>query len=320
MKKLFLSILIATGLVAAVWVGAASGGTTGTVCATLGKSEFCGGGTFKPDKLPKKTRVPISLKTWGSVVNDDGSVPPIVDVVKVDFDDDGDVSTKGLAKCDMKKVASATPAEATRVCGKALVGKGQVEATIVFTDPDTGEQIQDPIAAFGPLAIFNGKPKGGNPTVVLHTLLDEPLPVTYVTQAVISDSKKKGYGKQVRVNVPPIVNGQGTFVGFTANVKKKVRGKNYLMSRCSTGTLIADSEITLRGESSPINLGLATKCKQGKEPRGGKGGKKCKKKAIKKIAKKRGKPAARRAAKKCSKNKRGKVQNRKGKGGKNKRR
>lgn len=275
MKKLFLSILVVAGLGVAVWAGIASGAWTKPVsaCATLGKSEFCGGGAFNPAKLPKKTRVPIALKTNGSVKNDDGTVPPVVDIIQVDFDDDGTVSTKGIPQCDIKNIRLDSPKLARKKCSKALVGTGTVEAVVEFKDDETGEPIDDPIAAFGPLSIFNGKPRGGKPTVIFHTLLEEPLPLTYVTDAVIENSKKKGYGKRIHVKVPPIVNGQGTFVGFKANVKKKVSKKKYLLLRCSSKSLKVEAEIKLKTESKPIKIGLVSKCQQAKEPKKKKKGK-----------------------------------------------
>lgn len=283
MKKLFLSILIATGFGAAVWAGVAVGGTA-EGCAVVGKSTFCGSGTFKPDKLPKRKMAPISLQTDGSVVTDDGSIPPIVRTVQVDFDDDGDVTTKGIPTCEFKQLINQSTEQAKRKCGDAIVGTGTVDAIIKLED-------QDAIPASGPLLIMNGEPKGRGknkkPTVLFHTLIDYPLPTAYVTEAVIEKSKKgKDYGKRVFIDVPPIAGGQGTLVAFNAKIKKRIkvkskskkkgkRGKRsrrrskverrkYLLARCADKRLIADAELTLEN-GDKLGIGFVAPCKQKKE-------------------------------------------------------
>lgn len=307
MKKLFLSILVATGLGAAIWAGVAVGGTaTGEI--KIGNATFGGGGTFKPDALPKKTMVPVSLKTWGDITTDDGSVPPVVDVIQIDFDRDGDIRTKGIPTCDEGQLRNLSVKDAAKVCGDALVGQGRAEALVKLED-------QAPIEAGGKLQIFNGKPQGKKPTIVFHTFLDYPVPSAYVAKAVVEKSKMgKEYGKRVIVRPPSIASGQGTFTGFTANIPKKIkvpatkraknkRAKNrraktnssrtsllkkkkkgkgkkktkkvpYLIGRCSDRSLIATAQLTLR-DGRELRIDFNATCKQKKEPKKKKkGGKK----------------------------------------------
>ncbi len=270
MKKLFLSILVATGIGAAIWAGVAVGGTaTGSV--HIGNATFSGGGTFKPDALPKKTMAPISLKTWGNVVTDDGSIPPVVDVIQVDFDKDGNVLTKGIPTCDETDLRNKDPKQAKQICGKALVGKGKAEALVKLED-------QALIEAYGPLQIFNGEPQGKKPTVVFHTFLDYPVPSAYVAKAVVEKSKLgKDYGKRVIVRPPSIAGGQGTFTGFEASIPKKVaKGKKYLVGRCSDRSLIASAQLTLRS-GEKLKIDFTASCKQKKEKKKKKGKAKTKK-------------------------------------------
>jgi hypothetical protein len=249
MKKLVVGLLAVAAMSASVWAGLALAESV-----VIGNATFTADGSFSPKKLPKKEWAPIELKTSGSVTTDDGSTPPVADVVTVDFDKNGTLTTKGIKTCDPKKLQNTTTAQAKRKCKKALVGQGTTKAIVDFED-------QDPFDAIGPLLVFNGKPKGGKPTIIFHVLANVPLPTTFVVQSVVVPSPKKGFGKRIVVKVPPIAGGNGTLVSFNATINKKpATGKKYLLARCANGRFVADAHVELR-DGRNFDISLVRPCK-----------------------------------------------------------
>lgn len=197
-------------------------------------------GVVSPTKLPRKTPAPITLTVSGAVKTTDGSHPPALKTIALEFDKAGQIYTKGLPTCDPAKLTSTLTAQAKKVCGPALVGTGKVSAQILFPE-------QAPFEASGPLLIFNGKPKGGKPVLVFQVHADVPAPTTFVTEGVISRASGK-YGTSTEIRVPTIVGGQGSLTSFKATLHKtwtyKGQKKSLLVASCPTGSLFAHGEFT----------------------------------------------------------------------------
>jgi len=192
-------------------------------------------GGVSPKKLPKKEPAPISLKLDGTIASADGSHPPALKTVQVEFDKHGEIDTRGLPTCSVAKLQSTLTAQAKRACGSSLVGTGTVSAEIAFPD-------QAPFSASGPLLIFNGAPKGGKKVLIFHVHANVPAPTTFVTTAVISKTSGK-YGNSALVQIPTITGGQGSLTGFNLSIHKtwtyKGKKKSLLLASCPTGTLYA---------------------------------------------------------------------------------
>jgi hypothetical protein len=197
-------------------------------------------GGVTPQKLPKKTPAPITLTVSGSVKTVDGSHPPALKTIALEFDKNGGIETKGLPTCDPSKLTATLTAQAKKVCGPALVGTGTVSADILFPE-------QAPFKASGPLLIFNGKPKGGRPVLIFHVHANVPAPTTFVTEGVISKASGK-FGTSTEIAIPTIVSGQGSLTSFKATLHKtwtyKGQKKSLLFASCPTGALYAHGEFT----------------------------------------------------------------------------
>jgi hypothetical protein len=195
-------------------------------------------GSVSPTKLPRKTPAPITLKVSGSIATADGTHVPALKTLALQFDRHGQINTKGLATCSPQKLQSTLTAQAKAACGPALVGTGRVSAEIAFPE-------QAPFNASGPLLIFNGAPKGGNPVLIFHVHANVPAPTTFVTSGVISKSAGK-YGTQTLIAIPTIVGGQGSLTSFSATVGKtwsyKGQRQSLLLASCPTGSLFAHGE------------------------------------------------------------------------------
>jgi hypothetical protein len=197
-------------------------------------------GEVSPQKLSKTTPTPITLTVSGSVKTNDGSHPPALKTVALEFDKNGGIYTKGLPTCDPAKLTSTLTAQAKQICGPALVGTGTVSAQILFPE-------QAPFNASGPLLIFNGKPKGGRPVLVFHVHANVPAPTTFVTTGVISKASGK-YGTSTEIAIPTIVSGQGSLTSFKATLHKtwtyKGEKKSLLFAKCPSGQLFAHGDFT----------------------------------------------------------------------------
>jgi hypothetical protein len=224
----------------------------------LGNLEISIEGQISPTKLPKKVPAPITLEVSGSVKTADGSHPPALKTLALQFDKHGHIDTKGLPTCTTGKLQSTLTAQAKRACGPALIGTGRAQAEIAFPE-------QAPFSAQGPLLIFNGKPKGGNPVLIFHVHASVPAPTTFVTSGVISPDHGK-YGTQTLIAIPTITGGQGSLTSFSATIHKTWTYRGHKMSlltaTCPGGSLFAHGEFTF-ADGTVIAGNVAKSCRPG---------------------------------------------------------
>ncbi len=212
-------------------------------------------GAITPKKLPKKTPAPITLSVNGSLRTADGTHPPALETLHLEFDKHGQLNTKGLATCRAGQLQSTLTSTAERVCKDALVGTGRAEAEIAFPE-------QPPFSASGKLLIFNGAPKGGKQILILHVYAFVPAPTTFVTTAVIAKQGGK-YGTTAEVAIPTIVAGQGSLIAFNATLKKtwtyKGKKQSLLLATCPTGHLYAHGDFAF-ADGTTLSGNVARSC------------------------------------------------------------
>jgi hypothetical protein len=235
-KRALLTALALVALAAALWAQGALG--KGEV-VRLGNLEISIEGGITPTKLPRAKPAPISLALSGSVATADGTRPPALKTLALQFDRHGHIYTKGLPTCTTGKLQSTLTAQARKVCGKALIGTGRAEAEIQFPE-------QAPFNASGPLLIFNGKPKGAKPVLIFHVHANVPAPTTFVTSGTISPAHGK-YGTSTLIAIPTIVGGDGSLTSFKAKIPKRTwtyKGHkvSLLTASCPSGVLFAHGE------------------------------------------------------------------------------
>jgi hypothetical protein len=205
----------------------------------LGNLEIEIEGSISPSALPKTKPAPIKLELEGKLNTVDGTHPPAVKEIFLEFDRNGHLNTKGLASCTVGKLQSTLTAQAKAKCGKALIGTGRATAEVQFPE-------QAPFSAGGPLLIFNGS-HGHKQLLILHVYAKVPAPTTFVTTAVIGKGKGP-YGISAKIRVPSITSGQGSVTSFKASIKKtfksKGRKQSVLTATCKTGTLRARGDFT----------------------------------------------------------------------------
>jgi hypothetical protein len=208
-------------------------GSAGAATVRVGTLVLHADGGFKPQLLPKRTYAPIHFHGHGDIETTDGSVPPALEHVKVEFDHDGRITTTGLSVCQPASIEGATPKQARQRCRDAIVGTGHIEAAAPL--PLLGR-----ITLSSPLTMFNGPRRDGNPTVVGHAQAPFPVSETYVVTVPI-ERRRGTYGYRVSFDVPPIAGGLGSLTHADAKIGREYRAGNversYVSARCSDSIL-----------------------------------------------------------------------------------
>ena len=205
----------------------------------FGGLELRADGDFRPHELPRKHPAPIEFEGRASVRSADGSPPPRLERVVLDFDKDGRLSTKGLATCDPASIEALGVSAARKQCEKAIVGKGKVGALVLVE----GRWLR----VTGALTLFNGPAAGGLATVVAHaqpvSLPDEIYVVTIPIERIKGD-----YRYRATVEVPEIFNGTGVLTSVEGEIGRRYRSggreRSYVSARCSDGSLAVHGILT----------------------------------------------------------------------------
>jgi len=200
-------------------------------------------GGFTPTTLPKEKVAPIKLHGFGKIGTKDGSPPPILETVTIWFDKHGKVETRGLPTCTKGKLAATTVPQARKLCPGAIVGKGLGKAVVIFPE-------QPPIPASSALTLFNAKPKGRNPVVLVHAHLTVPAPTTFVVPIEIQKVNKGRYGFKTVGKIPRIAGGSGIplYARLKIGREWKYKGKtlSFANASCPDGRLQAKGEFAFK--------------------------------------------------------------------------
>jgi hypothetical protein len=202
-------------------------------------------GGFTPRVLPRQTFAPIDFTGHADLKSADGSVPPALQQVVLDFDRDGRLSTGGLPACQPSLLEEATPAEARSRCPNAIVGTGHVSALITREEGA-------PIPASSLVTLFNGPRQEGHPTVIFHARTTVPATQTFVITIPI---EKRGglYRYRATVDLPPIAAGLGSLVHVDVKIGKRYRyrgsERSYTAARCGDGIFRTRGRFTFAGDT-----------------------------------------------------------------------
>lgn len=220
--------LLAIGVLLAVGAVLLSG-SAGAATVRVGTLVLHADAGFEPQVLPQRAYAPIHFQGFGEIKTTDGSMPPALEHIKLEFDHDGHLTTAGLAVCRPSQLEGASTQEARNRCGGAIVGTGRIGAAV-----DVAGIARLELRA--PLTIFNGPIRDGDPTAILHAQAPFPVSETYVI--VIPIERHQGpYGYRVSFDIPPIAGGFGSLTYISAKIGRfyKVHGvqRSYISARCS---------------------------------------------------------------------------------------
>ncbi len=187
-------------------------------------------GDFAPKKLPKNKLAPVKLDVSGNLKTADGTHPPALREVIVDFDKNSAVDVSGLPVCTSGKLIATDTKTAKKSCSGSIVGEGSTKVAVEFPE-------QAKFFAKGPLVFFNGGKKGGKITLFIHAYVAVPAPTALITTVTISKQRSGRYGIHTVSKVPVIAGGSGSVIDFSFTINKKLG--NYSMAKCPDGHLNA---------------------------------------------------------------------------------
>lgn len=220
--------LLAMGVLLAVGV-ALLVGSAGAATVRVGTLVLHADGGFEPQVLPKRAYAPIHFQGFGEIKTTNGSMPPALQHIRLDFDHDGHLTTAGLAVCRPSQLEGATTQQARHRCGAAIVGTGKLGAEVSLAGIARLELRV-------PLTVFNGPRRGGDPTAIIHAQAPFPVSETYVI--VIPIERRQGlYGYRASFDIPPIAGGFGSLTYISAKIGRLYQfhgtQRSYISARCS---------------------------------------------------------------------------------------
>ncbi len=197
------------------------------------------GGIF-PSKLPRHSQMPISARIDAEIGTTDGTHPPAVKTLNIDFDKSIQVNARGLPVCKGSQLTARSTAAAKKACPDAIVGSGEGEVEVAFPE-------QKPFAAAGPIVLFNGGVHGSTTLLFVHAYVDVPAPTAVIATVKIARIHRGHYGIHTVAQVPAIAGGAGSVISFKLTIGRKFtykgRKESYLTASCPTGLYYTEGNI-----------------------------------------------------------------------------
>lgn len=199
-------------------------------------------GGFQPRHLPRHRFAPIGFHGYVDLAAKGGGPPPSLRRAVIDFDRDGRLTVGGLPICRPSRVEAASTADARRICRRAIVGRGRLEALVSLPS--------GPVRIASALTILNGPRQHGRPTALVHARTTVPLTLTYAI--VVPIRKRRGeFRYRAVLNVPPIAAGLGTITRVEVRIGRRYRARgvrrSYVSARCSDGILRTHGRFEFEG-------------------------------------------------------------------------
>jgi hypothetical protein len=147
------------------------------------------GGSFFPKSVPRHRLAPISLTLEGGAHGERGAPPPRLRQIEIAFGGRGGLDTAGLPACARSQLRYATQRQALSRCGNAVVGRGEIDAEVPFSQGT-------PFKTHAGVVIFNGR-SHGRPAAWIHAYSSKP-PVSFVLPFYFRQPKGGTYGVAMR--------------------------------------------------------------------------------------------------------------------------
>jgi hypothetical protein len=205
----------------------------------IGNLFLADNGGISPSKLPRHRQAPISAHIHGEIGTTDGSHPPAVRTISVDFDKTIQVNAEGLPVCREGRLEATPTVVAKQTCRDSIVGSGAGEVEVAFPE-------QKPLTAKGPIVVFNGGVHGGTTTLYIHTYVAIPAPTAVVVVVKISRIHRGHFGLRADAEIPSIAGGAGSATDFELTIGRKFtyKGrKSFLTASCPTGSYYTEGEV-----------------------------------------------------------------------------
>jgi hypothetical protein len=204
---------------------------------------------MRPRHLPATARAPVALELSASISETDGSQPPRLRAVAMEFDKGAEIDVNGLPTCGRRTLETNGIAMARRLCRAAIVGTGVAHVTV-------GSGARLPLS----LTLFNAGAHRGTITTLLQATGHRSTPlVAAVATRKVHDGR---YGLESALEIPPL-GGDASVVDFRLTIRRSfVRGdsrRSYVSARCRDGRIQAHASFQFV-DGSLLNGGLVQPC------------------------------------------------------------
>ena len=238
-------------LIACVGLLALSVGGANAALIKVGNLVLKADGGFVPTALPRDRYEPIDFHGHANLINTEGGAPTALEEMRLDFDRDGMLETRGLPVCPVGRIAHATVGEARR----------QVRRRDHRHRPRRRD--------LRPLRRARSRPgsrrpsstarrKGGNPTVVGHTYTTLPTTRTYTVVIPIKPLKHGPYSYRATFDVPKLA-ADGVLTHIDGRIGRRYQFKG-------TRTQLRQRPLHDRGDPHPRPLPLRRRHDHGRHP------------------------------------------------------
>ena len=219
-------------------------------------------GEIFPSRLPRTSRAPIQVLMEAGITTVHKTAPSELKEILLDINRHGVLQTKGLPTCSLSELEAVSRETALNVCGRALIGHGNVSTHIKLPS-------QEPFASNGLLEAFNAR-LGGHQAILAQVTSEAPLPLTFVIRFEV----KKGHGEfgtDLDGTVPAIASGYGEITGIDLSLQRNYTLHGHRMSvlsaNCpapkgftSLGFAFAKTSFLFAGNPKPASITLERRC------------------------------------------------------------
>lgn len=170
-------------------------------------------GSIKPGVLPAKGREPATLHMGTGVRNYEGSRPPAIWRLRLEWDRSADLDPSEVPACRARGIPNSPPLWPR--CRNAVVG--HASALVTFAYPE-----QTPIDELIAFVIYKGGVRNGVTKLWLHGHIDVAGLGSIVMPAKVKRIDAGGYGWRADIIIPSLGEGNGSLISFNFTIRKRV--------------------------------------------------------------------------------------------------
>jgi hypothetical protein len=185
--------------------------------------------SIAPRSLPRERPAPITVRLSGMIGTADGSSPPALRELSIDFNRAGRLSLEGLPTCTANRLQQTTTEAALAACRGALIGHGSFGVNVDFPGAPV-------IPAHGKVLVFNALVRG-RPGMLLHLYGSRPVRAAFVLPFVVSHMRHGEFGTAFSTRIPQLASGLGHVTELKLQIGRRYgfegERRSVLSARCA---------------------------------------------------------------------------------------
>lgn len=184
-------------------------------------------GKLAPRTLPRSGASPIAVFVGGHISTTDGSAPPQLKGLRIEFNRNGRLEEAGLPVCRLNQIQPASSRRALSACRGSLVGEGDFHANIVLAG-------QQPYPTHGRLLVFNGR-RRGRPVLLGHIYAGKPFATSFVIAFAVHRLAHGAYGTALTAALPQALGSWGYVTAISLKLSRRYTYRGAPRSFISAG-------------------------------------------------------------------------------------